>query len=62
MSAIFILLEKFIIDMIVLLITSVVKEVGWLVGFYHISIFVGYLTPNSVCIYILLYFNVESEF
>ena len=23
------------------------KSVGWLVGFYGISTFVGYLTPNS---------------
>ena len=26
--------------------------VGWLFGFYGVSTFVGYLTPNSVYIYI----------
>ena len=29
-----------------------IKFVGWLVGFYGVSIFVGYLTPNSVYMYI----------
>ena len=28
--------------------------VGWLVGFYGVSTFVGYLTPNSVYMYIPL--------
>ena len=28
---------------------------GWLFGFYGISILVGYLTPNSVYIYIYIY-------
>ena len=29
-------------------------SVGWLVGFYGVSTFVGYLTPNSVYTYIHL--------
>ena len=33
------------------------RLVGWWFGFYGISTFVGYLMPNSVYIYIYIYFQ-----
>ena len=30
--------------------------VGWLVGFYGISTFVGYLMPNPICLFVCLGF------
>ena len=34
--------------------TYLIWLVGWLVGFYGVSTFVGYLTPNSANMYIHL--------
>ena len=36
----------------IFLLVQIVFGSGWLIGFYGISTFVGYLTPNSVYMYV----------